>query len=508
MRKILILISVALLLTSWSATAAIPPTAAQESVEKISSQKIFSRAVVGVFAVTASGDTIVAYNPEVKMVPASNMKLISTGLALRRLGEDFRFETRLAYSGELASGVLKGDLYIIGGGDPTTGSKAQCALPVDYQFSQWAKLISDAGICRIEGDIIADPRFFDNPMAENPGWSYDDIGTYYGTGPLGLNFFESQQNFYITPGAAPGQTPNIEARFPETPWMKYVNDAKTGEPRSANTVACINTALAPYAQFVGEFPVDRKAYTLESSNRFGSYTCAYYFYNYLNNNGISVSGAYADLSQDGYVREFPGDFASQRKAAASEEMVSLGSCYSSPLSEIARETNCESNNFFAETLLKMLAIKERGSCKEDFNVETAEDLMVRYGLSLSGRCQIFDGSGLSRKNYVSPSFFVDFLSMMWRSDAREVYLHSLPQPGVKGTLEYKFMNAPQEFKSRIKMKSGSMNGVRCYSGYILSSDGDPDKTIIFSLLTNNVTESSWAVSPSIDRIIEAIAAEN
>lgn len=508
MRKILILTSVALLLTSWGATAAIPPTAAQAKVEEISSLKPFSRAVLGVFAVNAAGDTLVCYNHEVKMVPASNVKLISTGLALRRLGEDFRFETRLSHSGEIIDGTLEGDLYIIGGGDPTTGSKAQCALPVDYQFSQWAKLIREAGIKRIEGRVIADPRFFDSPVAENLGWSYDDLGTFYGVGPAGLNFFENQQNFYVTPGSAQGLKANIEPRFPETPWMRYVNSSKTGEPRSANTLSYINTPLSPAGQFVGEFPIDRKAYTFEASNKFGALTCAYYFYNYLNNNGISVSGGYADLDPDGFVRSKIGIAASQEAPVSAEELKSLGSCWSSSLSEIVRETNAESNNFFAETLLKILAVKERGSCREDFNVEVAEELMKRYGLDISGRCQVFDGSGLSRKNYVSPEFFVDFLSMMWHSDTRDAYLRSLPQPGGKGTLEYKFLNAPDEFKNRIKMKSGSMNGVRCYSGYILSSDADESKTIFFSLLTNNVTESSWAVNPSIDRIIEAIAAEN
>ena len=510
MRKILILTAVALLLSGWSATAAIPPTGeAQEAIENICTENAFRRAVVGVLAVTADGDTLVCHNHEVKMVPASNVKLISTGLALRRLGEDFRFETKIAHSGEITDGVLKGDLYIIGGGDPTTGSKSDIVRPVEQLFAEWAGMLKSAGINKIEGRIVADPRFFDNPVSENMGWTYDDLGTYYGIGPGGLNFFENQKNYYITPAPAVGGTPSIEPRYPETPWMKYLNSATTGEARSANTVYCINSTLAPYAQFAGEFPVDRKAYTLESSNRFGAYTCAYYFLNYLRNNGVAVSEeACADVSELGFVRLVPGIESTGQKSASQEELKVLGSTFSPRLLEIVRETNCHSNNFYAETLLKILAKVETGSVKADSNVEVAERLLASYKVPVSGRCQVFDASGLSRKNYISASYFVDFLRMMWNSDIKDAYLYSLPMPGGEGTLEYKFMNAPQEFRSRIRMKSGSMNGVRCYSGYILSSDGNPDKTIIFSLMTNNVTESSWFVNPSIDRIIEAIAAEN
>ena len=123
-------------------------------------------------------------------------------------------------------------------------------------------------------------------------------------------------------------------------------------------------------------------------------------------------------------------------------------------------------------------------------------------------CQIFDGSGLSRKNYVSADFFVRFLRMMLQSPCADIYLRTLPSPGERGTLEYKFPSETPEFRSRIRMKSGSMNGVRSYSGYILASDGDPSHTIVFSLITNNLTASSWAVNPVLDSIIRAIAAEN
>ncbi len=501
-------ISVALLLSAWGATAGIPQTRAQEVVDAVVSRPPLASSAVGVFAMSMDGDTLALHNARVKFVPASNMKLITTGLALVSLGENFRYETSLGYDGTIVDGVLKGDLYIIGGGDPTTGSKAQCAEPVDALFASWLKILRTAGISSIDGSVIGDPRYLSAVTPEGMGWTYDDLGTNYGAGPTGLNFFENAQNFSIKPGTAPGQKPDIQPRYPETPWMTFVNHATTGAPRSRNSVYYINTHLSPCGEFAGSFPVDRKGYTLECSNRFGAYTCAHYFCKYLRTNGVSVSEGPADISPSGHVRQTPGMLEEGGRASDAGSITKIGSTGSAALKSIARETNCESDNFFAETLLKTLSVKRGGSADYDSCILAAESALASLGLNPASGCRIFDGSGLSRKNYVSPSFFVNFLTAMARSSVSGAYLASLPQPGGKGTLEYKFHSRDAAFRSRIRMKSGSMNGILCYSGYILPADGDLSHAVVFSILTNNCTASSWAVSPQIDKIIEALAAEN
>ncbi len=502
------ILSVALLLSVWSATAAIPRTKAQTTVDEACSRPPLASAAVGVFAVTMDGDTLASFNPRTRLVPASNMKLITTGLALSTLGADFRFETRIGYSGEIRDGALCGDLYLIGGGDPTTGSKSDCAEPVAAVFGEWYRLLSKAGITSVRGSVIADPRYFDTVTPEGMGWTYDDLGTNYGAGPVGLNFFENAQNFLITPGDAPGDAPNISPRYPDTPWMSYSNRALTGKARTRNSVYYINTHLAPVGEFAGSFPSDRKGYTLEGSNRFAPYTCAYYFYNFLKDKGVEVSGGYADVSPSGFVRTAPGSLDEGTRACAASELTMLGSTFSPRLALIARDTNCESDNFFAETLLKALAVSKGYSSDYDSCTAAAEEVLSALGLNHASGCRIFDGSGLSRKNYVSASFFVNFLSKMASGPVGEAYMASLPYPGGKGTLEFKFPSAGEEMRRRIRMKSGSMNGILCYSGYILPSDGNTARTIVFSVLTNNAVGSSWVVSPPIDRIIEALAAEN
>ena len=460
------LISVALLLLAWSATAGIPRTQAQQTIDAICAKEPLRSALVGVLAVRADGDTIVAVNHRQKLVPASNVKLLTTGMALQLLGANFRFETRLGYTGTVEDGTLHGDVYILG-----------------------------------------DPRYFNDHTPQNLGWSFDDLGTYYGAGPAGLNFFENAQNFYITPGGA-GNAVNYRVQYPETPWMHYENHTVTGAARSSNTLYYVNSTLVPVGEIAGSFPADRRGYTLECSNAYGAFTCAYYFHNFLRTEGVEVTGGWGDITQLGEIRTSLELGAARTKAPATDSIRIAGSAWSAPLADIVADTNRESDNFYAEALLKTVAMHLGKTARQDDLDDAAEAGLRRLGLRPDGACRQFDGSGLSRKNYVSADFFVRFLRKMMALPVWNAYFDSLPVPGEKGTLENRFDKALQEFKDRIHMKSGSMNGVRCFSGYILASDGDPKKTIIFSLLTNNCTASSYQAMPILDSMIEAIAAEN
>ena len=121
--------------------------------------------------------------------------------------------------------------------------------------------------------------------------------------------------------------------------------------------------------------------------------------------------------------------------------------------------------------------------------------------------QFYDGSGLARKNYITPDFTVRFLTAMSKTASYKDYLASLPQAGV-GTLASRLRSAPEAVRARVRMKSGSMNGVRCFSGYILASDGKPENTIVFSIMTNNTVVASSRINFIMDRIITLLAEEN
>lgn len=477
-------------------------------IDSILLSEPLASSAVGLLAVTLRGDTLACFHPHTRLVPASNIKLLTTGVALRVLGSQFRFTTSLGYSGNIDSnGSLNGDLYIIGGGDPTTGARVSFADPVGRLFSEWHKILLDAGIRSIKGRIVADPRFFADRTPAKLDWNYDDLGAYYGASPTGLNFFENAQNFTVRPSQELGQSPSFSIYYPQTPWLEVSSIATTGQPRSANTIFLTNSDIAPFAQFAGSFPIDRKAYTFEASNRFGALTCAYYFYNYLSERGLSVRDGYADISPTGDLRSHPST-GSEPAAQPQSSLTIIGQSESASLASIIAETNHESDNFFAETLLKMIGVAKRGSDEDESCIKAIQAEFKSMGLPSEYRCKTVDGSGLARTNYVSPSFFVDFLQAMSREREASVYYRSLPTPGAKGTLESKIHSCLGPFAGRLRMKSGSMNGILCYSGYIFPLSGEESDTIVFSILTNNTSTKLSRVAPSIDAIIEALAQQN
>ena len=488
--------------TLFLAAALQAQTKAQKYIDQLKTSEELRQAAWGVSARTLDGRAVAEHNPDLRLLPASNTKLLSTGLALKELGSDYRFRTTLAYSGRIEDGVLRGDLYIVGGGDPTLGARDSVAPPLLTTFSAWEKFIRDAGIRSIEGHVIGDGRYYDGG-SEHPSWQYEDLGTDYGAGPTALSFYENIQDFEITPGAAAGDSLKVRAAFPETPWMELRVNALTGAEGSDNTLAYFNTDLAPVGEIRGSLAAKRRAYRLAGSNRFGALTCAYYFFRYLEAGGIRVSEGPADIESGGRLRNFSEE-AFTANAAPANELTVLGEYQSPTLREIARKTNYESDNFYAETLLRAIAMKATGSSCYD-SCAVAESAALRsLGLKPES-VQIADGSGLSRKNYICPSFFADYLAAVRSAD----FLYTLAGPG-KGTMVSRLRTAPESVRSRVLMKSGSMGGVRAFSGYILPADpskADTD-TIVFSIITNNTLVDVSRINFLMDKIITLLAEEN
>ncbi len=477
-------------------------TKAQKYIDQLKTGEELRQAAWGVSARTLDGRAVAEYNPDLRLLPASNTKILSTGLALRELGSDYRFRTTIAYSGRIEDGVLRGDLYIVGGGDPTLGARDSVSPPLLSTFCAWEKYIRDAGITRIEGHVVGDGRKYDGE-SEHPSWQYEDLGTDYGAPLTALSFYENIQEFEIVPGAAAGDSLKVRTAFPETPWIELRVKALTGAEGSSNTLAYFNTDLAPVGEIRGSLPARHRTYRLAGSNRFGALTCAYYFFRYLESGGIRVSEGPADIDGRGRLRNFSGE-ALTANAVPSNELAVLGEYQSPTLKEIARKTNYESDNFYAETLLRAISIKRTGSSCYD-SCAVAENAALR-ALSLKPESvQIADGSGLSRKNYICPSFFTDYLAAVRSAD----FLYTLPGPG-RGTMVSRMRTAPDSIRSRVFMKSGSMGGVRGFSGYILpadSSKADTD-TIVFSIIANNTIVDVTRINFLMDKIIALLAEEN
>ena len=485
MRRILLLSA---FLVSLSATA---QNNLQRMVEQMAAKPALKGALVGVSIKGADGKTLASLNEGVRMTPASNLKLVTTGTALHAFGPTYRLKTTLAYSGEIKDGALEGDLYIVGGGDPSIGAKDTTALQSGALFWKWKTLLRKAGIERIHGRIIADGSRYEGHL-EHASWSYDDVGTYYGAGFNALCFYENAIDFQVAAGAAPGDPVSIRQSFPETPWLHFSNYAFTGPAGSGNSLYLYTTDLAPYAEMRGTFATDRRPKTEHFANKYGDLSCAYAFWKNLKDAGWEVTGGYARRDRSGYITG--PDFVPAEKAA--QEPVSIGYTESPDLSQMAARTNFESDNFYAESFLRAMGEAATLNASYDSCLVAVNEVLTGLGVPLDGIYQA-DGSGLSRKNLLSAGWMTTFLSAMQKSPAFPAFLASLPAPG-QGTLSVLKIDSG----ARLRLKSGSMEGVLCYSGYVLDANGKVEK--IFSILTNAATAQPSQVRAAIAGLLTGL----
>lgn len=400
--------------------AATLPTNVQKTVAQLDAKGgKLEHSVWGILAVNFKGDTLAQLNQGRCMVPASNMKLITTAGAYLKLGRGYTFKTQLATDGEIRDTTLFGNLYVIGGGDPLIGNLFTYLPKEDIPFGKWRKVLEDKGIRRIEGDIVGDGSYFSGER-RHTDWSTEDEITKDGVVPAGLT------------------------------WRGKMGDSIPDGPLAAAT----------------------------------------HFRRWLVANGIVVTGGAGENTVD--------------------SLTTLGIAQSASLNHIATIANHQSDNFCAETLLKAIGKANNGSDDYDTAIAALHRALSPIGLAgPSAGMRFADGSGLSRKNYVSPEFLVRLLTGMAKTGVYKDYLGSLPRPGRKdGTLQTRLPKAPAAVKNRIYMKSGSMNGVRCFSGYILPSDGDTRKTIAFSIMVNNFVGKQSELAPVLDDLILELANEN
>ena len=475
------------------------------TVRELQGSAALQGATWGVLAIRLGGDTLAAYNAYRRMVPASNVKVITAGTALHALGADYRFRTDLAYSGKIVDGILQGDLYIVGGGDPTTASKYDCAIPTEDLFAQWKGLLDAAGIRAINGTVIGDGRGWGGRIPCKD-WSSEDLGFYYGAAPGALNFYENAQDFTVAPSDTVGRPVRVTPFFPEAPWMIFNHAAVTGAQGTGDQLLYSASEAGPFGRMYGKFGVDRKSKVEECINLFPEYTCAWYFHNYLTDHDIPVSNAFAEISPYGLIRRDMFFYDDGEPAATTREMTRLGGTQSPPLIEIVGEMMKRSDNFYAEAVLKAMGQDTYGRAVLDSALLAEKRILGQLGLKTDGVVQLRDGSGLARTNYVSPAFFVQFLRAMARQGEYREFRRCFPQPG-QGTLAARMSKADPSLKRRVYMKSGSMNGVRCFCGYVTPADGRNENTVVFSVMINNATATSAALNPLIDQILTAIASQ-
>lgn len=506
---------------------------------------------VGICIRTLDGKTLEAVDADRNFIPASNLKAVTAALALKRLGTDFRFGTAVAYSGEIGvDGILDGDLYVVGGGDPTLGSDSPVAVPRDSLFARWERAVRKAGIRSVAGCVVGDSRAMPPRMRES--WMYEDLGTYYGASCSGLMFNRNRLEVTLTPGGCEGdavsagrcgtasdgcRAGNPGVFIPEDhPWLRIENGCTTGVPGSGDRSFLLVSEFAPAGRLTGTYAVDRQSKTVSFCDPFADFTCAFAFAQHLISSGIPCGGATSTSSchptasfihdASGGIHPAPSfgflSFDISGKETRSGRFVRTDSLQvlsvtpSPSLWSIVRETLRESDNLFAETLLRAAGVRTLPQDGQTVGglassavfpdveeaLETELELLGELGIGTEN-IRIDDGSGLSRKTCVSPAFMTDVLRAMYGQSCGRDYVLAFNTPGPDERLLGSF---PPEVRRRVRLKSGSMGGVLCYCGYILpaggaaSPSGTPSSrpsadsaasrqdTTVFSIMINGATQ--------------------
>lgn len=445
---------------------------------------------------TASGEILYACDEQRQLTPASVLKVVTTAAALELLGEEYRFPTSLEYTGEVAGGVLKGDLYIKGSGDPSLGSAHIAASRENFTpeqapfISQWIDALKEAGISRIDGRIIADETAFDTE-AISPKWLQEDIGSYYGAGSYGLNVFDNLYSLHLASGAA-GETPRITGCEPEMPSLRFHNYMKAASVPT-DSAFIIGGAYADDRFLYGVVPANQSRRTIKGDIPDPPLFLARYLAKRIEQAGITVSGEEATTLR--ILGEDPGKGTERRM---------LITTFSPTLRELVGITNERSHNLYADALLKAVGNMRRPAARGEIissfgkGVRELSTFWEEKGLDVSP-LHIYDGSGLSATDRVSALFIADVLAYMaTQSPVAEAFRQSLPQAGREGTVRNFLKGTPLE--GRTRLKSGGMSRVRSYAGYI-RRDG---QEYAVAVIVNNYNCSSREITRALERLLAAL----
>jgi D-alanyl-D-alanine carboxypeptidase/D-alanyl-D-alanine-endopeptidase (penicillin-binding protein 4) len=455
----------------------------QDALSKFVTHNSLRTANISVFIKDMkTGKVIAEHRANQAAIPASTMKVITTATALELLGAGFTYETILSYDGTLdTSGTLNGNVYIVGSGDPTLGSSKMG----DSGFlKKWVTALQQAGIKKINGNIIGDDSRFDNEGA-NSKWTWDDIGNYYAPGIWGIAYRDNTVAVTFQSGA-PGSTPAIIRQQPQVPGMtidNFVTSTKTtsdnayffGSPKSLNRVVR------------GEIPANRPSFVVRAELPNPALLLAQDVRAALTAEGIEVSGG--ALDQEMYQRG---------RLLAPVTRTTLYTHTSLPLSEIIKEANQKSNNFYTEQIFKSLSLSKHPVATNQRSIELVRQFWRSKGLDTTGLF-MEDGSGLSPANAVSARFFTELMHYMYQqSTNNDAFVKSLAVAGKVGTLAGFLKNTPLDGK--LIGKSGTISRVRAYTGYITNN-----REWAFTVLVNNSATNSWQTLSIIEDFLKDIS---
>jgi len=463
-------------------------------VDAIANRPEFSRSRWGILIQPLSSTaTLYSRDAQKYFIPASNVKLLTTAAALQKLGADFRIKTSV-YSGE------NGSLYVAGRGDPSI---------TEAQLKSLAQQLKRRGVDRVN-ELLGDDSYFQG-SAVNPNWEWEDAQAGYGAPINSLIFNQNAIELLLSPQAL-GQPLKVTFAEPKlaNQWQ-IQNNSVTVAQNESEFIEVGREFDRPAIRVSGQLKVgaeSESAYVavVNPANNF-----LQHFQQVLATEGIPVKQALVASVSRNYNQE-------------------LASVESPPLAELVRETNRESNNLYAEVLLRLLG-KVTGKMPvpqtltgkmpvpqtltgkmpvpqtltgkmpvpqedtDEIGLKELKTALTQLGVNPNSYI-LTDGSGLSRHNLISPEALVQTLRSMANSPAASIYRQSLPIAGESGTLKNRLNSTPN--RVILQAKTGTLSGVSALSGYIEVPDYEP---LVFSIIVNQSDLSAASMRSATDEIV-------
>lgn len=399
-----------------------------------------------------TNEVVSSYNEKVPLIPASTTKLLTTETALSLLGGNYRWTTQVEYSGNLdENGVLNGNLYLVGSGDPSLGTNKAGASSYSVLMSDIVYAMKEKGIKRVNGNVVLETAVFkDNALTslpENIVWQ-EQRNYFLPVG--GTNTVDPKEEKLIIKSSSPTDAQRYFYMSPYTHNLVYTDKYQNGT---------LSTKLP-------EVP----AYLVKNLRL------------YMVKNGIGISGSTVTEST----------------VANPDSARYLVYSYKSPtLAEIIYYTNQHSDNALAEATLRMVGFQKNGDQTLSSGIDAVRDHLGKSKFDLEGFNYV-DGSGLSRSHAVTPYSQVKFLSSVMDKPYFKDYLGSLPIGGQTGTLKKMFLGTGY---GSVYAKTGTLNKVKTLAGYLKTASG---KTLVFSVLVNNFNGSVPQVKSKIEKVLEPV----
>ena len=422
-------------------------------------------------------ERIFELNPRTLLVPASAAKLVSLATAVDAVGWDFRFETTVRATAPLVDGTLQGDLLIVGSGDPSVGGRA------GEELSVWVEGLKALGLRRIDGRIIGDDNAVEEPRPPL-AWAWDDLG--YQTGALfgALNLAENRMAVTVNPSLSAGDTPTLSVE-PDAWTRPLRNRTVTGGPGSPQLLWPEQRPGEPFLTIAGSIPAGATPAQLLVSVGNPTLWFATVLRHALVTAGIDVTGEAYDVD----------DVASRQEWTSSSVLYT----HRSPtLAEIAQPLLKDSINLYGEAVLRLNAAREVLPTN-DAALDGVRMRLAAWGIPPDG-WQLVDGSGLSRRNIITPDVVVAMLRRMYDPSGASPWMTGLPIAGRDGTLAARMQGTPAE--DNVRAKTGTMSNIRTLAGYVRTRDGE---ALAFAIMANNFEGPGSAATDAVDRIAVRLA---